>query len=291
VVVGSAYVGLELAEAFIRRGAAVTVVERAAEVMGSLDPDIGARVANAMRASGIDVRVGGAVEAVDTDEVHTAAGPIRADLVVMGLGVRPNTELAAAAGLATGVRDALVVDRQQRTSAEGVWAAGDCCQSIHLVSGAPVHQALGTVANKQGRVAGINLAGGYATFPGVAGTGVTRVCDLEIGRTGLNQAEAAAAGFDTVSTVVDTTTTAGYMPDAEAVTVKLIGERVSGRLLGAQVVGGRGAAKRVDVVVAALHAGLDAEDLLNLDLGYAPPYSPVWDPLQVAARTLLASLT
>ncbi|MHB1536313.1 MAG: FAD-dependent oxidoreductase [Acidimicrobiales bacterium] len=290
VVVGSGYIGLELAEAFVGLGASVTVLEQAPQVMRSLDPDMGAHVNRAMRSAGIDVRVGEALDAVDHEAVHTNRASIPADLVILGLGVRPDAALAADAGLRTGVAGAIEVDRQQRTSAEGVWAAGDCCQSVHVVSGRPVYQALGTVANKQGRVAGINIAGGYATFPGVAGTGVTRICSLEVGRTGLNESEAAAGGFSAVAVSVDTTTIAGYMPGAAPMTVKLLAERGSGRVLGVQVVGGSGAAKRVDVVVAALHAHLDVEDLLNLDLGYAPPYSSVWDPLQLAARRALAGV-
>jgi NADPH-dependent 2,4-dienoyl-CoA reductase/sulfur reductase-like enzyme len=210
--------------------------------------------------------------------------------VVLGLGVAPNSTLAAAAGVDTGVAGAIVVDRRQRTSVPGVWAAGDCCQSIHLVSGRPVHEALGTVANKQGRVAGINIGGGYATFPGVVGTAVTRICELEIGRTGLNAVQAEAAGFSFVASKVQTTTTAGYLPGAAPLTVKLLVERASGRILGAQVLGGHGSAKRVDVVAAALTTAMTAEDLVNLDLGYAPPFSSVWDPLQLAARQALADL-
>jgi NADPH-dependent 2,4-dienoyl-CoA reductase/sulfur reductase-like enzyme len=290
VVVGSGYIGLELAEAFAARGSSVVVVEAADEVMRTLDPDMGAMVAQAMRNLGITVRTGEAVDAISARAVHTPAGEIPADLVVLGLGVAPNSALASAAGVRTGFREAIEVDRQQRTSAPGVWSAGDCCQSTHLVSGQPFYEALGTVANKQGRVAGINISGGYATFPGVAGTAVTRVCHLEIGRTGLSEQEAAAAGFSFVASTISTTTHAGYLPDAAPVTVKLLAERKGGRLLGAQVLGGRGAAKRVDVVAAALTARHTAEDLLNMDLGYAPPFSSVWDPLQVAARDAVARL-
>jgi NADPH-dependent 2,4-dienoyl-CoA reductase/sulfur reductase-like enzyme len=290
VVVGSGYIGLELAEAFAGKGASVTVVEAANEVMSSLDPDMGALVARAMRDLGITVRTGETVDAITEAAVHTAAGEIPADLVVLGMGVTPNSALAAAAGVRTGLRDAIVVDRQQRTSAEGTWAAGDCCQSVHVVSGEPVYQALGTVANKQGRVAGINISGGYATFGGVAGTAVTRICHLEIGRTGLSEREARAAGFSLVARTIKTTTHAGYMSDAAPLTVKLLAERGAGRLLGAQILGGRGAAKRVDVIAVALTTACTAEDLLAMDLGYAPPFSSVWDPLQVAARDVLANL-
>jgi NADPH-dependent 2,4-dienoyl-CoA reductase/sulfur reductase-like enzyme len=289
-VIGSGYVGLELAEAFLERGASVTVVEAGPEVMGSLDPEMGALMARALRARGITVHVGLRALSITDEAVHADGTDIGADLVVLGLGVRPNSQLGAESGLETGVRGALVVDRQQRTSVEGVWAAGDCCQSIHLVSGRPVHQALGTVANKQGRVAGINISGGYATFPGVLGTAVTRVCRTEIGRTGLTEREANDAGYRVSTSLIEATTTSGYMPDSSSVTVKLVAERRSGRLLGVQIVGGPGSAKRVDVVAAALAGKLTVEDLVYLDLGYAPPFSPLWDPVQVAARDLLAKL-
>jgi NADPH-dependent 2,4-dienoyl-CoA reductase/sulfur reductase-like enzyme len=290
VVVGSGYIGLEMAEAFLQRGAAVTVLEKNDEVMGTLDPDMGALVARAMRDLGITVRTGEPATAISDAAVHTPSGEVPADLVVLGLGVLPNSSLAKEAGVATGTRDAIVVDRQQRTSAPGVWAAGDCCQSTHVVSGQPVHEALGTVANKQGRVAGINIGGGYATFRGVAGTAVTRICELEIGRTGLSEGEAVGAGFAYVASTIATTTVAGYLPEAAPVTVKLLAEKGSGRLLGAQVIGGRGAAKRVDVIAALFLAGGTAEDLIGLDLGYAPPFSSVWDPLQVAARQAISQL-
>ncbi|HET6875778.1 MAG TPA: FAD-dependent oxidoreductase, partial [Acidimicrobiales bacterium] len=182
VVVGGGYIGLEMAEAFQSRGASVTIVEAGPEIMPSLDPDVGATVARAVRGMGIDVRTGTALNAVHEDRVSTSNGDLPADLVILGTGVRPNSELGAAAGLATGVRDALVVDRRQK-AADGVWAAGDCCQSTHLVSGRPVYQALGTAANRQARVAGLNLSGGYATFPGVLGTAITRICGLEVSRT------------------------------------------------------------------------------------------------------------
>jgi NADPH-dependent 2,4-dienoyl-CoA reductase/sulfur reductase-like enzyme len=289
-VIGSGYVGLELAEAFLERGVAVTVVEAGPEVMGSLDPEMGALVARALRARGIAVHVGLPARSISDTAVHTDSSDIRTDMVILGLGVQPNSDLGAQAGLETGIRDALVVDRQQRTSAEGVWAAGDCCQSIHLVSGRAVHEALGTVANKQGRVAGINISGGYATFPGVLGTAVTRVCQTEIGRSGLTEREASGAGFRVATSVIKATTAAGYMPNAMSMTVKLVGEQGSGRLLGVQVVGGPGSAKRVDVVAAALAGKLTVEDLVGLDLAYAPPFSPLWDPVQVAAKDLLRRL-
>ena len=166
----------------------------------------------------------------------------------------------------------------------GVWAAGDCVEAIHRVSSQPVYVPLGTHANKQGRVAGINIGGGYATFAGVVGTAVTRVCELEVGRTGLREDEAAAAGFEFVSVRVESTNRAGYYPGARPMTVKLIAERRSGRLLGAQIVGWSEAAKRIDVLAVALWNRMTVDEMAGLDLGYAPPYAPVWDPVLVAAR-------
>ncbi|MBA3303966.1 MAG: FAD-dependent oxidoreductase [Acidimicrobiia bacterium] len=284
VVVGAGYIGLEMAEAFLRRGAKVTVVERDAEVMRTLDADMGALVREAMVGHGIDVRCGVATTGFSDGKVHTDDGDVAADLVVLGLGVVPNGELAADAGIALGAAGAVAVDRRQRTTAEGVWAAGDCCESYHLVTTRKVHVALGTVANKQSRVAGINIGGGYATFPGVVGTAVTKVCDTEVARTGLSEREAERDGFGCHAVTIESTTRAGYFPGASPLTVKMLAERTSGRLLGAQIVGQEGAAKRIDVVATALHARMTVEEMTHLDLSYAPPFSPVWDPVLVAAR-------
>ena len=285
VVVGGGYIGLEMAEAFVRHGCpTVTVVEQADEVMGLLDADMGAMVSRAMQHFGIVVRTGVGVTGFEPGTVHTSAGPLRADLVVLGLGVAANTALAAGAGIDTGVKGGIVVDPRQRTSQDGVWAAGDCCLSFHLVSRALVHEPLGTVANKQGRVAGVNLGGGYATFPGVVGTAVTRICSTEVARTGLNEREAERAGLAWSVAKITSTTRAGYFPGAGEITVKMLAEKGSGRLLGAQVVGAEGAAKRIDVVATALTAGMTVDEVIGLDLSYAPPFSPVWDPILIAAR-------
>ncbi|MEU8304745.1 FAD-dependent oxidoreductase [Actinomadura sp. NPDC048955] len=290
VVVGGGYIGLEMAEAMVMRGLEVSLVDFADQPMRTLDPDMGAIVAEAMRGIGVRLHLGEPVEGFDTSPdghvtaVRTRDGALPADLVVLGLGVRPATGLAEDAGIETGPTGGIVTDRRMRTRAERVWAAGDCVETRHLVSGAPVAIALGTHANKQGRVAGINIGGGYATFPGVVGTAVSKICRVEVARTGLNEAEAAAAGFETLSVAVESTTRAGYIPGAVAMTTKLIAERRSGRLLGAQIVGEENAAKRVDGLAIALWNGMTVEEMTGLDLGYAPPFAPVWDPVLVAAR-------
>jgi len=290
VVVGSGYIGLEMAEALIERGCTVTVIEQAEQPMSTLDPEMGALVAEAMRSHGIDLRLGLKVAGFEPGVVATAAGSVRADLVVLGLGVGPNSTLAGAAGLTLGVKDAIRVDRRQETSAPGVWAAGDCAETIHLVTGQPVHIALGTYANKHSRVAGINIAGGNARSPMVLGTAITKVCDTEIARTGLTEGEAEEAGLEHVAETIEATTRAGYFPTAAKMTVKVVAERGTGRLLGAQIVGGDGAAKRIDTCAAAITAGMDVQQVLDLDLAYAPPFSSVWDPIAVAARQALKKL-
>ena len=215
----------------------------------------------------------------------TASGrALEADLVVLGLGVRPNTALATEAGLPLGTSGGLAVDVRMRTPVEGVWAAGDCVESRHLLSGERVVVALGTHANKQGRVAGINIGGGYATFPGVIGTQVTKVCDLEVARTGLSSREAEAAGFSFVTASVDSTTKAGYFPGARPIRITMLAERRTGRLLGAQIVGREAAAKRIDALAICIWNGMGVDEVLSLDLSYAPPFSPVWDPVLIAAR-------
>jgi NADPH-dependent 2,4-dienoyl-CoA reductase/sulfur reductase-like enzyme len=297
VVVGGGYIGIEMAEAMVRRGLAVTVVDQAPEPMGTLDPDMGALVHDAMQGMGIEVRTGTPVTGFDTGPdgrvcaVVTPEGTLPAELVVLGLGVRPNTELARSVGLPLGEHGGVLTDLQMRVPGhEGVWAGGDCVEVLHRVSKRRVHVALGTHANKHGRVIGTNLGNGYATFPGVVGTAVSKVCDLDVGRTGLGEAEARAAGLEPVTVTVRSTTRAGYFPGAAPVTVKMIAERSTGRLLGAQLVGGEGSGKRVDVCAVALWNEMTVEDMTGLDLGYAPPFSPVWDPVLVAARKAAAAV-
>ncbi|RLK13524.1 NADPH-dependent 2,4-dienoyl-CoA reductase/sulfur reductase-like enzyme [Micromonospora sp. M71_S20] len=296
VVIGGGYIGVEMAEALIQRGLAVTLVEQAEQPMATVDPDMAELVTDAMRGIGVTIRTGLGVTGLEETDgrvsaVVTAEGPIPADVVVLGLGVRPNTALAEAAGLPLGTTGGIRVDRRMRVQGvPDVWAAGDCVETVHRVTGLPVHVPLGTHANKQGRVAGINIGGGYATFAGVIGTAVTKVCELEVGRTGLREKDAAAAGFEFVSVIAESTNRAGYYPGARQMTVKLIAEKPSGRLLGAQIVGWSEAAKRIDTLAVALWNGMTVDDMTALDLGYAPPYAPVWDPVLIAARKAVDAL-
>lgn len=290
VVVGAGYIGLEMAEAFIDRGAAVTLVDGAPQPLRNVDPVFGARIAEVLRGYGVEVHCGATVSGFGDHVVHTSAGDFDADLVVLGLGVTPASALALDAGLAAGPRQSIAVDHRQRTSAEGIYAAGDCADTFHLVTRERVHIALGTVANKSGRVAGVNLGGGYATFPGVLGTAVTRICEVEVARTGLAEAEALAAGIEFVSGTAEATSRAGYFPGAAPVTAKVLAERGTGRLLGGQIIGADRVGKRIDTVAAAITGRLTAAEFVDLDLAYAPAVSPLWDPFQVAARAAVSAL-
>ncbi|MFN3336735.1 MAG: FAD-dependent oxidoreductase, partial [Thermomicrobium sp.] len=194
----------------------------------------------------------------------------------------PNSDLARDAGIVLGDRNAIHVDDHCRTSAPGVWAAGDCADAYHRLLGRSIYFPLGTTANKQGRVCGLDLAGREARFPGIVGTAITRFGETEIARTGLTEREARSAGFQVVTAQVRSTTRSGYFPGATWMTVKMVAEESTGRLLGAQIVGGSGAGKRIDTVATALTAGMTLEEFIYLDLAYAPPFSPVWDPVVVA---------
>ncbi|MDQ4008207.1 MAG: FAD-dependent oxidoreductase [Actinomycetota bacterium] len=297
VVIGAGYIGIEMAEALVRRGYAVTVVDKAPQPMTTLDPELGRIVAEAMQGMGIGLACGVSVEEVETDAEGVATGvraggsTYPADVVVLGMGVRPRTELAREAGLPLGDSGGVRVDDRMRVEGyDGLWAAGDCVESWDRIAQRWVHVPLGTHANKQGLVAGFNLAGRDGRFPGIVKTAMSKVCDLEVARTGLGEAEAADLGRDVLTATIETTTRAGYFPGTRPMTVRLMCERADGRLLGAQIVGREGAAIRIDTCATALWAGLTAEEIVMSDLGYAPPFSSVWDPVQVAARALVSQM-
>ena len=289
VVVGAGYIGVEMAEAMVMRGLETTIVDVAPEPFTQVDPDMGALIREAMEGMGMAVLTGVSVDGFDVGEdgrvraVRAGDAVLPADIVVIGLGVKPNVALAADAGLTIGRSGGIVTDVRMQ-AAPHVWAGGDCVETHHRLSGKGVHVALGTHANKHGRIIGTNIAGGYGAFPGIIGTAISKVCDLEIGRTGLSTAEADAAGFGYVTATVEATTTAGYWPAAEQMTVKVLAEQRTGRLLGAQIVGRTGSGKRIDVFATAIWNGMTVEEMTFMDLSYAPPFSPVWDAVLVAAR-------
>ncbi|MFF2012768.1 FAD-dependent oxidoreductase [Streptomyces sp. NPDC058195] len=297
VVVGAGYIGVEMAEALLKHGFGVTVLNRGEQPMATLDPDMGRLVHEAMDGLGITTVNRAGVTAIRTGPdgrvraVVAGGAEYPADVVVLGIGVAPETALAREAGLPLGPHGGLLTDLSMRVVGhENVWAGGDCVEVLDLVAGRTRHIALGTHANKHGQIIGSNVAGGYGTFPGVVGTAVSKVCDLEIARTGLREKDARAVGLRFVTATIESTGRAGYYPGARAMTVKMLAEYRTGRLLGVQIVGRDGAAKRVDVAAVALTAGMTVEAMTALDLGYAPPFSPVWDPVLVAARKAVTAV-
>lgn len=303
VVVGSGYIGLEMAEACVQRGVDTTVVDRGETPLHMVDAELGEQVRAAMSGMGITVLSNTEALSFELDEdgwvtaVHTTAGRLDADVVVLGLGVSARSQLAVAAGLPVGHRGGIRVDeRQQIAGFDGIWAAGDCVLSRDRITGEHIHMPLGTHANKQGLVAGTAIAAramgvdATLTFPGVVRTAVTKICDVEIARTGLGEREAKAASIDAVSATIDATTKAGYFPGAEPLTVKMLADRSNRRVIGVQIVGKAGSALRIDTAAMALWSGMTVDELAMIDLAYAPPFSPVWDPVQVAARAVIKEL-
>ena len=297
VVIGGGYIGIEMAEALVQRDIPSTLVEAMPQLMSTLDADMAAHVQDAAEGIGVRVLVGTSVEEVLLDDegapraVRAGGETIDADHVVMATGVKPAVALAKDAGIELGPSGAVAVDDHQRCPGhDGVFAAGDCAESWHRLLRRPVNIQLGTHANKQGRIAGANATGGDFAFPGVIGTAVSRLCRYEVARTGLSEREANEAGIEIVTATVKDRTRAGYFPGAGPIWVKLVCEPGTGRLLGGQIVGVEGAAKRIDVLATCVWAGLTVGEIELLDLGYAPPYSAVYDPVLVAARAAVKAL-
>jgi NADPH-dependent 2,4-dienoyl-CoA reductase/sulfur reductase-like enzyme len=288
VIVGGSYIGLELAEALAARGIALTVVERLPQVMPTLDPELAAHVQAELVRQGVNVRLEQAVEGLAGDErvreLVAAGQRIPADIVILAMGVRPSVELARAAGVALGPTGAVAVDDHQRSSVPHIWAAGDVAEAHHRVTGRPAWVPLGTTANKQGKVAGENIGGGDARFGGIVGTAVVKVFELEAASSGLSEARARAEGFAVQTVSATASSRAHYMPGHQEIHVKLVYEQGTRRLLGGQLVGREGVAKRIDTIAAALQGGWTVDELAELDLAYAPHFSPVWDPILVAAN-------
>jgi CoA-dependent NAD(P)H sulfur oxidoreductase len=293
-VVGGGYIGLEVAESLSERGISVTLVEALPRLMANLDPEFSQRVEDEVRQHA-DVRLDSGLDSLlRTDKGLTLqltdGTSIETDVVVVATGVRPASTLGSSIGADTGPHGALLVDEHMRTSVPNVFAAGDCIAPNHIVTGRPAFIPLGPTANKTGRVAGTVAAGGSAFFPGIAGTAIVKVFSLGVGRTGLTLGEALSAGFDAHATDAVGRSRAKYFPGSARVDVRLV-HTGDGRLLGAQFVGpGDDVAKRVDVTAVALHAGLGVEEIADLDLSYAPPFAPVYEPVLLAANAAVASL-
>jgi NADPH-dependent 2,4-dienoyl-CoA reductase/sulfur reductase-like enzyme len=290
-IVGGGYIGLEVAENLCRLGMEVSLIEGENRVALAYGPEVSENVEAELEANGVGVYTG---ERVDE---FTGEGRVRGvkfgdreletDLIIVGVGIKPNVELATEAGVETGTTGAILVDRHMKTSVPDVWAAGDCVETTNLVSGRPTWVPLGDTANQMGRVAGTNAATGDETleFPGILGTGIFKVFGLDVGKTGLSEKEAEDAGFEVVSAGLWAYDRAAYYPGAGKIFLKLIADRATGRLLGAEAAGS-GADKLTDICAAALWGRLSYPDLVNIDLAYAPPYGPALSPVIQAATIL-----
>lgn len=293
-IVGGGYIGLEMSEALTRRGIDVTIVEMAPSVMTTIDTDLGQLVGDELRRNGAAVVTSQAISAVS----RLGAGLIMeghggfalsADMILVAVGARPETRLAEAAGVTLGFKRALQVNRRMETNVPDIYAAGDCVETFHRITRANAYLPLGTTAHKQGRVAGENAVGGDRNFEGSLGTQSVRLFDYVVARTGFHDLNSATAGFDPLSVNSVVWDHKAYYPGAKQITVRITGDRTSGQLLGAQMIGhyGTEVSKRIDIFAAAIHNGMTVEELNDLDLSYTPPLSSPWDPVQMAAQAWL----
>jgi NADH oxidase (H2O2-forming) len=295
IVMGAGLIGLETAVALKERGLEATVVELLPQILPTmLDADMASLVHEMLEAQGIRIMTGkGVEEFLGSEKVTgiTAGGEqLDADLFVSAFGVRSNTQLAVDAGVALGDTKAIRTNARMETNVKDIYAVGDCAESIHIVTQKPVVQQLGTVAVRQGKVAGINAAGGYALFTGVLGSAVTRLYSTEAGVTGLTEAAAQRAKIETVSGAITSKTKADYYPGAMPIKVKLIVEKESERIIGAQIIGGEEVTQRINAISLSIQKQMTVRELAKADTAYAPPLCETWEPLVLAAEMVLMKL-
>jgi CoA-dependent NAD(P)H sulfur oxidoreductase len=296
-IVGAGYAGLEFAESLRALGKTVTLLEREPQVLSNVDPDIAQIIEFELRRFGVEVFTSSKVLAIVGHEGRvngiksaTSLGVVPADLVLLDTGVQPNTDLAGEAGIQLGLAGGIAVDDYMETNLPGIYAAGNCAESLCAIRRRPVLSAIGTIAAKQGRIAGENLAGRRSKFLGGIGTTILKVFDLGVARTGLSSREAAAERLSFAPARIEADDRASYYPGARKVWIKLIVDRESRKLLGAQAAGYGDVSKRIDVAATAISGGMTIDDIAQLDLAYSPPYGSLWDPLLVAAQAVIRKL-
>jgi NADPH-dependent 2,4-dienoyl-CoA reductase/sulfur reductase-like enzyme len=291
VIIGAGYISLEMAEALRRRDIETTLLYRGELPYSGLEPEAGRLVVETLEANGVRYVPKVRPQALEVEEgeasrLVTDSGVFDGDFFFVGVGIQPNVELAREAGIQIGETGGIAVDRGMRTSDPCVFAAGDCCEKYHRVLERPVLAPLGDTANKEGRVAGENAVGGDARFNGIVGASCVKVFDLEIGMAGVSEAVAQRLGFRTISQVVETTSRVGIYPGAKPSLLKLVADVSTGRILGGTLVGTDGEARKVNALAVALYNRMSLEEVAQLDLAYAPPFSSVLDPMLVAATLL-----
>jgi NADPH-dependent 2,4-dienoyl-CoA reductase/sulfur reductase-like enzyme len=291
VIIGAGYISLEVAEALRDRGIETTLLYRGKFPYSGVEPEVGPIIVKELKDHG--VKYVGEVQPrffdVDGNRARllmTDQGSFPADLFFTGVGVMPNAEIAREAGIIIGKSGGIQVNSLMKTSDPNIWAAGDCCEKLNLVTGQHQLAPLGDVANKEGRVAGENAAGGRAEFSGIVGAACVKVFDLEIGIAGISEAQAQKMGFPVITQVVEGFSKASKFPGTKPSLLKIVADWSSGRLLGGNWIGWDGEARKINVLAVALHQRMDLEAISRLDLAYAPPFSPVWDPVLIAANLL-----
>lgn len=287
VLAGGGFIGLELAENLRKLGMDVTIVQRRKQLMNPFDPDMAAFIHNEMRKHGVKLALGHTVEGFAEKEdgidiLLTEEPPLHADMVVLAIGVTPDTQLAKAAGLELGIKGSILVNDRMETSVPNIYAIGDAVQVRHYVTGQDALISLAGPANKQGRIAADNICGGDGRYPGSQGSSVIKVFDMTAATTGINETTAKEAGLNVDKVILSPMSHAGYYPGGKIMTMKVLFEKETYRLLGAQIIGYQGVDKRIDVLATAIHVGIKATDLAELDLAYAPPYSSAKDPVNMA---------
>jgi len=287
-IVGGGYIGMEMAEAFSTRGFEVSVIEKLPRVLANYDEEISEKVIEELIENDIKLMVGSGVNAIERNgkvtKVITESETVETELVLLGIGIKPNTVLAKDAGIELGETGAIHVNERMETNIPGVYACGDCAEAYHRILKRNVWIPLGDTANKQGRIAGANIVGEDVVFPGIIGTSATKAFDLEVARTGLGELEAEVEGFDVSTTLIESNTRAHYYPGRKSIMIKLVAEKSTKKLIGAQAIGGEAVAKRIDVFATAIWAQMTLDEIAWLDLTYVPPVAPVWDPVLVAAQ-------
>lgn len=287
VLAGGGFIGLELAENLRELGMDVTIVQRPKQLMNPFDADMAAFIHNEMRSHGVRLALGHTVEGFEEKEGKVQVllkdeTPLQADMVILAIGVTPDTWLAKNAGLKLGIKDSIVVNDRMETSVPNIYAVGDAVQVKHYVTGLDALISLAGPANKQGRIAADNICGGDSQYQGSQGSSVIKVFDMTAASTGVNETNARKAGLDVDKVILSPMSHAGYYPGGKVMTMKVVFEKETYRLLGAQIVGYEGVDKRIDVLATAIHAGMKATELKDLDLAYAPPYSSAKDPVNMA---------
>lgn len=295
LVVGAGFIGLEMCEALRGHGIETEMIDLAPRTAAMWDPELSAMIEEELARQGVTFRPDTGLQSIEKGadyalRLHSDSGPLEADFILIAIGVKPDSALAASAGLRLGQSGAIGVNFSQRTSEEAIYAVGDCAEVYHRISRKWTHIPLGDIANKQGRVAGINIGGGEMVFPGVVGARCFKVFDLEVAATGLDEAEAAEAGYHPESVLIWGNAIVAAMPGEKKLGLKLVADRPTGKLLGAQAVGARGAVARVNALSVALAAGMTLADIGYQDFAYSPPFNTAWDLIHIAAQKLAKSI-